>query len=250
MANCSQHGELVPRQVEDGQCGPCLHEVRQSLRILCAVAVGLSETSSFRRQKRKLYKGARSHIRNTIPSAKGFKHGGRVRLADGREGCVVRVALVWLLRRAAAGGTVLHHSARFKTLRRTDVANRAKRRFRKERRSRSVHPLKPSTSLRGWFPRQEPSDGRIGERAACRSVFLTRRRTHVHSIGGRRSRAGGGRAPLPPARSGLPPVVASWSGRVAPPPPGLCRFQRVGAVGPTPPLRRMSERGRSSVGAR
>jgi hypothetical protein len=41
-----------------------------------------------RRQNRKLFKGVRSHIRNTLPSAKGFKRGDRVRLADGRAGFV------------------------------------------------------------------------------------------------------------------------------------------------------------------
>jgi hypothetical protein len=76
----------------------------------------------FRHQNRKLFKGARSHIRNTIPSAKGFKRGDRVRLTDGREGFVfgLRSSGYFDVRRLS--GTVLHQSANHKSLRRLDSA--------------------------------------------------------------------------------------------------------------------------------
>jgi len=76
----------------------------------------------FRRQNRKLFKGARSHLRNTIPSAKGFKRGNRVRLVDGREGFVFGLRSTGYFDVRRLDGTVLHHSARYKTLRRVEGA--------------------------------------------------------------------------------------------------------------------------------
>ena len=72
----------------------------------------------FRRQNRKLFKGARSHLRNTIPSAKGFKRGDRVRLADGQTGFVFGLRSTGYFEVRRLDGTVLHHSASYKTLRR------------------------------------------------------------------------------------------------------------------------------------
>ena len=76
----------------------------------------------FRRQNRKLYKGVRSHLRNTIPQAHGFKRGDRVRMPDGREGFIygLRSSGYFDVRRLE--GTVLSHSAGHKTLRRADGA--------------------------------------------------------------------------------------------------------------------------------
>jgi hypothetical protein len=74
----------------------------------------------FRRQNRKLFKGARSHLRNTLPSANGFKRGDRVRLADGREGFVFGLRSSGYFDVRRLDGTVLHHSANYKTLRRID----------------------------------------------------------------------------------------------------------------------------------
>jgi len=76
----------------------------------------------FRRQNRKLFKGARSHLRNTIPSAKGFKRGDRVRLADGREGFVFGLRSTGYFDVRRLDGTVLHHSASYKTLQRVEGA--------------------------------------------------------------------------------------------------------------------------------
>ena len=76
----------------------------------------------FRRQNRKLFKGARSHLRNTIPSAKGFKRGDRVRLADGREGFVFGLRSTGYFDVRRLDGMVLHHSASHKTLRRVEGA--------------------------------------------------------------------------------------------------------------------------------
>jgi len=76
----------------------------------------------FRRQNRKLYKGSRSHLRNTIPQAHGFRRGDRVRLADGREGFIhgLRSSGYFDVRRL--DGAVLSHSAGHKTLRRVEGA--------------------------------------------------------------------------------------------------------------------------------
>jgi hypothetical protein len=41
-----------------------------------------------RKQNRKLFKGFRSHIKNTIPSAFGFRRGDRVKFEEGREGFI------------------------------------------------------------------------------------------------------------------------------------------------------------------
>ena len=70
-----------------------------------------------RRQNRKLSKGARSHIRNTIPSAQGFKRGDQVRLSDGREGFIygLRSSGYFDVRRLK--GEVLSHSVSWKKLR-------------------------------------------------------------------------------------------------------------------------------------
>ncbi len=76
----------------------------------------------FRRQNRKLFKGARSHLRNTIPSAKGFKRGDRVRLGDGREGFVFGWRSTGYFDVRRLDGTVLHHSASYKTLHRVEGA--------------------------------------------------------------------------------------------------------------------------------
>lgn len=77
----------------------------------------------FRRQNRKLFKGIRSHLRNTIPSAKGFKRGDRVRMSDGQEGFVfgLRSSGYFDIRRL--DGTVLHHSASYRTLKRTQLTS-------------------------------------------------------------------------------------------------------------------------------
>ena len=74
----------------------------------------------FRRQNRKLFKGARSHLRNTIPSAKGFKRGDRVRLANGREGFVFGLRSTGYFDVRRLDGTVLHYSVSYKKLRRVE----------------------------------------------------------------------------------------------------------------------------------
>ena len=76
----------------------------------------------FRRQNRKLFKGARAHIRNTIPSAQGFKRGDRVRLADGQEGFVFGLRSSGYFDVRRLDGTVQHHSASHQTLRRLEGA--------------------------------------------------------------------------------------------------------------------------------
>lgn len=76
----------------------------------------------FRRQNRKLFKGDRSHIRNTIPSAKGFKRGDKVRLEDGRVGFIhgLRSSGYFDVRRLT--GEVLSHSVGWKRLARLEGA--------------------------------------------------------------------------------------------------------------------------------
>jgi hypothetical protein len=69
-----------------------------------------------RRQNRKLFKGTRSHLRNTIPSAKGFKRGDRVRLADGREGFIFGLRSTGYFDVRRLDGTVLHHSVSHRTV--------------------------------------------------------------------------------------------------------------------------------------
>ena len=75
-----------------------------------------------RRQNRKLFKGSRSHIRNTIPSARGFRRGDRVQLPDGRQGFIygLRSSGNFDIRRL--DGTALSHWANYKKLRRLEGA--------------------------------------------------------------------------------------------------------------------------------
>lgn len=75
-----------------------------------------------RRQNRKLYKGDRSHIGNTIPSAKGFRRGDRVTLDDGREGfiCGLRSSGYFDVRRL--NGEVISHSISWKKLQQIESA--------------------------------------------------------------------------------------------------------------------------------
>ena len=75
-----------------------------------------------RKQIRKQRKGIRSQIRNTIPSAFGFKRGERVRLADGREGFIVGLRTSGYFDIRRLDGTVLHHSAKHSHLRRLEGA--------------------------------------------------------------------------------------------------------------------------------
>ena len=76
----------------------------------------------YRRQNRKLFKGGRSHIRNTIPSAKGFKRGDKVRLEDGRVGFIhgLRSSGYFDVRRLS--GEVLSHAISWKRLARLEGA--------------------------------------------------------------------------------------------------------------------------------
>lgn len=75
-----------------------------------------------RRQNRKLFKGSRSHLRNTIPGAKGFRRGDRVQLPDGRQGFIqgLRSSGNFDVRRL--NGTVLSHWISHKKLRRLEGA--------------------------------------------------------------------------------------------------------------------------------
>lgn len=75
-----------------------------------------------RKQIRKQFKGARSHLRNTIPSAFGFRRGDRVRLADRREGFIVGLRTAGYFDVQKLDGTVLHHSAKHNTLSRLEGA--------------------------------------------------------------------------------------------------------------------------------
>jgi hypothetical protein len=74
----------------------------------------------FRRQNRKLFKGARSHIRNTIPSAMGFKRGDRVRMRNGKEGFIVGLRSSGKFDVRRLDGAVLHHAVSHKLLRRLE----------------------------------------------------------------------------------------------------------------------------------
>lgn len=69
-----------------------------------------------RRQNRKLFKGSRSHLRNTIPSAFGFKRGDRVRMPDGREGFVYGLRSSGYFDVRKLDGNVLHKSMSYKKL--------------------------------------------------------------------------------------------------------------------------------------
>lgn len=75
-----------------------------------------------RRQNRKLFKGSRSHLRNTIPGAKGFRRGDRVQLPDGRQGFIygLRSSGNFDIRRL--DGTALSHWINYKKLRRLEGA--------------------------------------------------------------------------------------------------------------------------------
>ena len=76
----------------------------------------------YRRQNRKLTKGARSHIRNTIPQAFGFRRGDRVEMADRRQGFIhgLRSSGYFDVRRL--DGQVLSHSVGWKKLARLEQA--------------------------------------------------------------------------------------------------------------------------------
>lgn len=76
-----------------------------------------------RKQNRKQFKGARSQIRNTIPSAFGFKRGDRVRLVDGRQGFIVGLRSSGYFDVQRLDGTVLHHSAKHSSLSRLEAAS-------------------------------------------------------------------------------------------------------------------------------
>ncbi|MFC1960486.1 RNA-guided endonuclease IscB [Chloroflexota bacterium] len=76
----------------------------------------------FRRQNRKLRKGARSHIRNTIPHAFGFKRGDRVRLPDGRECFIFGLRSSGQFDVRKLIGEVLSHSISYKKLYRLERA--------------------------------------------------------------------------------------------------------------------------------
>lgn len=98
----------------------------------------------FRRQNRKLFKGARSHQRNTIPSAKGFKRGDRVQLTDGREGFVFGLRSSGYFDVRRLDGTVLHHSASHKTLRHVEGA----RTLRIQKGDGTLHPAASAAGFR------------------------------------------------------------------------------------------------------
>jgi len=75
-----------------------------------------------RKQNRKLFKGSRPHIRNTIPSAFGFKRGDRVRMLYGQNGFIygLRSSGYFDVRRLE--GTVLHKSIGHKKLTKLESA--------------------------------------------------------------------------------------------------------------------------------
>lgn len=75
-----------------------------------------------RRQNRKLFKGTRSHLRNTIPSAKGFRRGDRVELPDGRQGFIFGLRSVGRFDVRRLDGTILGHTINHKVLRRIEGA--------------------------------------------------------------------------------------------------------------------------------
>jgi hypothetical protein len=75
-----------------------------------------------RRQNRKLFKGARSHLRNTIPGAKGFRRGDRVELPDGRQGFIFGLRSSGHFDVRRLDGTILSHSISYKVLRRIEGA--------------------------------------------------------------------------------------------------------------------------------
>ncbi len=75
-----------------------------------------------RRQNRKLSKGDRSHIRNTIPNAFGFRRGDRVKLPSGQEGFVYGLRSSGYFDVRKLDGTVLHKSIGYKKINRLEQA--------------------------------------------------------------------------------------------------------------------------------
>ncbi len=76
----------------------------------------------FRRQNRKLTKGVRSHLRNTIPHAFGFKRGDRVRLPEGREGFIYGLRTSGRFDVRTLTGEVLSRSISYRKLQRLEMA--------------------------------------------------------------------------------------------------------------------------------
>jgi RRXRR protein/HNH endonuclease len=75
-----------------------------------------------RRQNRKLFKGARSHLRNTIPGAKGFRRGDRVQLPNGHQGFIYGLRSSGNFDVRRLDGTVISHWISHKKLRRLESA--------------------------------------------------------------------------------------------------------------------------------
>lgn len=75
-----------------------------------------------RRQNRKLFKGSRSHLRNTIPGTKGFRRGDRVQLVDGQQGFIYGLRSSGYFDVRRLDGTVLSHWISYKLLRRLEGA--------------------------------------------------------------------------------------------------------------------------------
>lgn len=73
-----------------------------------------------RRQNRKLFKGSRSHLRNTIPSAFGFKRGDRVRMPDGQEGFICALRTRGYFNVQKLDGTILSKDVIYKKLTRLE----------------------------------------------------------------------------------------------------------------------------------
>jgi hypothetical protein len=98
-----------------------------------------------RRQNRKLFKGAHSHIRNTIPGAAGFRRGDRVQLSDGRQGFIYGLRSSGNFDVRRLDGTVLSHWISHRKLRRLEGA----RTLRLERNTTiSTLTMKPRSSSR------------------------------------------------------------------------------------------------------
>ncbi len=75
-----------------------------------------------RRQNRKLFKGVRSHIRNTSPQARGWRRGDRVRLPDGTKGFIYGLRSSGYFDVRRLNGQVLSHSISWKKLQRLEGA--------------------------------------------------------------------------------------------------------------------------------
>jgi hypothetical protein len=111
------------RRVELGLPKSHLHDAFVIAGGQAQARVGTSYLGVFaRRQNRKLFTGARSHIRNTVPSASGFRRGDRVRIADGREGFVFGLRSSGYFDVRRLDGAVLSHSIGYKRLRRVEGA--------------------------------------------------------------------------------------------------------------------------------